>query len=227
VERPLSTYVIISLGISAWGFYSNYSTKDKCTFTDDATIPFSTLTLILMASALVNVFFAFYFQYQVWKRIMDQKDSFEDVEKNSGGMLAGAKARINQAAGRDQGTLDLAPSYKPDKVKVPAMTVRSSFKDTFMQDFVVLAYVFLSIGIFVVAFMGGKEMDDGSTKPQPNGINTKPLCNKAGREGWAYWSGYLYFSVFFTYVASWYCCNSCAKSVTVENDTYAGLDATE
>jgi len=206
MERPLSTYVFISICLSAWQIYScvGYmgvsSTSaaaggaapqapgvKACHFGDDAFISFSMWNLLMLGFACINLLFAPYFQFQVWKTIMDNKEQFID------GDSAAPDPRGGQSV-----------ALAPGKWCVPRELVQESFKKTFMEDFGVLVYFFLLLGSFGLCMQG----------------NTLMIAAKCDldEQGWIPWTGELFFAVAAGYTFLWWCCTCCAKSIQIEKD---------
>merc|ERR1719270_1020562 len=108
MERPLSTYLIISIILSAIQIYLCVQSMDEtCKFAADATIGHSMWVLIErvlieLAFAVINVMFAFYFQHKVWNHILEHKDEFDrEVPPEQGtGLLGGIRGGVQNLRGQ-------------------------------------------------------------------------------------------------------------------------------
>lgn len=213
MERPLSTYLIISIILSAIQIYLCVQSMDEtCKFAADATIGHSTWVLIELAFAVINVIFAFYFQHKVWNHILARKDEFMNgiaQDTKGGGMLGGLRGGVQNVRGQLGGTqnattIEEPPYKKSKKIKVKSESVQSSFKEVFLQDFGVLFYFFGLIAIMVVSYIGL-----GSVEAN------KDICKN---EEFVSGLGIAFFWIAFIYTLFWYCCKCCAGTVTLERD---------
>jgi hypothetical protein len=223
--KPLSSYVILSFILSGVAGFCAYSASDgECKFTKgDAMVTLSTFCYVIMACAVINILFAFYFQMQVWKQIkcVIQKDYVENqtteatieipeegyvesMKKKGGGLLAQGMA---QARGQAEQQTDSAPVEEGGeeiKYKIKAQAVQDGFKKSFMEDFGVLIFFLATLGLAVLCYFV-------STYVAEN----KPPCDPAEMEGWTYYTGYGFFSIPFVYTFLWYCCPCCARAVPI------------
>jgi len=229
--KPLSSFVIVSFLLSGAVGYSTYSAMSQekpCTFPEDATWSFKIFCYIMLACAVVNLVFALFFQMQVWKQIKKlisedytankntnqtlemQEESYASKLQSVGGDVL-AQARQNAAQLGGTGTSPeeeeaLEEEKRAIQHRVQSTTVQAGFKKTFMEDFGVLIFFLVSIGILVVCFM---------TKNQV--VNEKSIdCSDKEWEGWACWTGMGFFTIPATYSFLWLCCGKCcAKAVPI------------
>lgn len=219
--KPLSSYVIVSFLLSGVCGYIAYaaSTEDNtCKYKDDAMFQKETFCYILLATAVVNVVFAVYFQMQVWAKIKEtiSTDGREALEieaegyasklKNQGGGLLGKGLA---AAGRAQAETPQsaeAEAGSHERLKIKAKTVQDSFVDTFKKDFGVLIFFLASLGIVFLCY-------------QAKGfVATGTGCSDKEMEGWSYYTGFGFFTVPFIYTLMWYCCTCCAKAANITQE---------
>jgi len=198
MERPLSTYVLISVCLSLFQIYCcvDYmgTGKKSCKFGDDAAFSFTVWNLMMMGFAIVNLLFAPYFQAQVWKTIMENQELFVDGD-------AAPAAPPGKAA--------VAPN--PGKWIVPRELVQEAFKRTFMEDFGVLVYFFLLLGALGLCVQGNTWMESSK------------FCSLK-EEGWIPFVGEFFFGVAVVYTLLWYCCPCCSKSISIEKDIPEGYE---
>jgi len=212
MERPLSTYVLISVCLSLFQIYccvdymglssadsatataETPAGKKACEFGDNAAISFTVWNFLMLGFAVVNLLFAPYFQAQVWNVIMENQDSFVDGD-----------AVPPAPPGKEA----VAPS--PGKWCVPRELVQASFKQTFLEDFGVLIYFFLLMGAFFLCVQGNSWMASSKN------------CSLS-EEGWISSVGEYFFAVAVVYTMLWYCCPCCAKSIAIEKDVPEGYD---
>mmetsp|Transcript_79656 Transcript_79656/g.204928 ORF Transcript_79656/g.204928 Transcript_79656/m.204928 type:complete len:238 (-) Transcript_79656:297-1010(-) len=98
----------------------------------------------------------------------------------------------------------LTPQEAQPGTKVEAKHVQDAFKHVFMQDFGVCFYFFALIASFVWSFQGATWIQTGHGG-----------CGFDANAGWAYWLGEAFFCVALLYTLCWYCCDCCARSVTM------------
>jgi len=209
MERPLSTYLIISIILSAIQIYLCVKSMDEtCKFAADATIGRSTWVLIELAFAVINVIFAFYFQHKVWNHILEHKDEFDrEVPPEQGtGLIGGIRGGVQNLREQIGGATNAEepPPEKSQKIKVKPEHVQSSFKQVFLEDFGVLAFFFLLIAIMIISYMGKGQVDAN-----------KDTCKM---EGFVWVLGLAFFWIAFIYTLLWYCCKCCAGTVTLQRD---------
>ena len=210
MEMPLSTYLIVSIVLSAAHIYlCVQSLEPACEFSADATLGHGTWVMVQLSFAVANVLFAFYFQRQVWNHIDAKKSEYEQIKEQGrgGGLVGGLRGGVqNLRAGLGGDSKlpdeDLVPPPRSHKIKVPPGSVQASFKEVFLQDFGVLAYFFGLIVMVVLSYMGKKSADDNSCQ----------------MESFVGMLGIAFFCVAFVYTLLWYCCKCCAGTVTVERD---------
>jgi len=176
MERPLSTYVIVSILMGGAAVYMGQG------------------NIVVQVFGIVNILFAFYFQYKVWQRIMEMKETFVEEEAKGPGMrqkLAGGIAQVRQGVRGEQGE-EAPPTDTPaadkGKMRVPRETVQAAFKKVFLEDLVVLGFFLALLGMVAYSFQSGTSWGSG------------------------------FFGVAFIYAFSWYCCKCCAGTVQVEKD---------
>mmetsp|Transcript_79654 Transcript_79654/g.204920 ORF Transcript_79654/g.204920 Transcript_79654/m.204920 type:complete len:239 (-) Transcript_79654:297-1013(-) len=99
---------------------------------------------------------------------------------------------------------DLSPPEREPGTKVEARKVQEAFKHVFLNDFGVLFYFFALIASFVWSYQGSQWIQHGA-----NG------CGYDANAGWAYWLGEAFFFIALLYTLCWYCCDCCARSVTM------------
>jgi len=213
MERPLSTFVILSIVLSAIQILLCVQAMgSKCDFGDDATIGQSIWVMVELGFAVVNVLFAFYFQKQVWSHIEAKKAEYEQLPQGGaakGGLLGGLRGGIQNIAASATGgptntaAEDPAPE-KSEKIRVPSESVQASFKEVFLKDFGVLAYFFGLLVIFGLSYIGKGNVD-----------NDKANCKM---ESFVWVLGVVFFWVALIYTLLWYCCKCCAGTVTLERD---------
>mmetsp|Transcript_79657 Transcript_79657/g.204933 ORF Transcript_79657/g.204933 Transcript_79657/m.204933 type:complete len:238 (-) Transcript_79657:297-1010(-) len=111
---------------------------------------------------------------------------------------------------------DLVPPENNPGAQVPAKKVQEAFKHVFLNDFGVLFYFFALIASFVWSFQGATWIQTGHGG-----------CGFDANAGWAYWLGEAFFCVALLYTLCWYCCDCCARSVTMPTSgamaTYGGV----
>lgn len=215
MERPLSTFVIVSFILSFVQIYMCVQSLDsKCKFPDSASIGHSMWVMIELAFAAVNVVFALYFQHKVWNNILNKKgEFFTEVTQGTqaGDILGGFRGGVQKARGQLGNNTNSEPIEEPShesfKIKVKSESVQASFKEIFLQDFGVLFYFFALIGIFILSYIG-KESSE----------NNKNDCSN---EQFIYILGLAFFWIAFIYTFMWYCCKCCAGTVTLEKDEIA------
>lgn len=208
MERPLSTFVIVSFILSFVQMYLCYSSfGSDCKFEDSAMIAHSMWVMIEGVFAVVNIIFALYFQRQVWGNIISKKAEFmEEVNQDGGGgagLMGNLKGGVKNLRGQLGGATNAPEEEEPkgdDKIKVKSESVQASFKEVFLKDFGVLAYFFGLIAVFVISYMGNTDNSDCKT------------------EKFVEYCGMAFFWVAFIYTFCWYCCKCCAGTVTLERD---------
>lgn len=207
-ERPLSTYVLVSVVVSAAALYLSYvglQTPKNCA---------SNFLYIVMGFAVINVLFAWFLQNQVWKEIMSNKDKFldgdapKDTYKGKiSDAATGIMGTVKQAAGTPSdapAAKEETPSKQPGKIIIPSNVTQDAFKKVFMEDFVVLFMSIALIAMFVLSWKGQDKVDTAEVK-----------CDVGNAE----YCGYAFFCVGFLYSIAYYCCKCCAASVTIKKDT--------
>lgn len=211
--KPLSTFVIIAFVMSGVQAYLSITAlSSNCTF-QAAWLSFSPFVIIEIGFAVINIIFAFYFQHQVWKKIMqlvtsdDHKAKLEDVhvgptraEQAKAG-LAGGFAKLTGKEAQDNVPLHPTNPEGATKVKIHKDTVQAAFRSTFLEDFGVLAYFFALIGVFVISWFGSTWAIAGG---QPCD-GTKSVASL----------GMAFFIVAFLYTVAYYCCTCCAATVEI------------
>jgi len=227
MERPLSTYVIVSFALSGATLYAGYSGLDTgCVLHEGAWVTFSWFCYIVMAFAVVNLAFCLYFQSAVWRQIMEDKEQFTPggkphaARRAAGTLLGGIRDQANTLRGKGSEGAQATPaepaSTKPSKLKVPREVVQAGFKKTFLEDFVVLFYFFGLVAMTVLCVQGGSPSPESAQK-QCQGVAT-----------WLPELGSAFFGVALFYTLCWYCCKCCAGTVELENDAvYEQVDADE
>lgn len=173
-ERPLSVYVILSILLSLCTLSVTYTDMNPAGCT-------SIYLYILMGMAVVNIVFAIYLQRTVWSEIVSEKNhpSFIDgdvpTQTLQSQAAGGAAGLLGQAAGRAGGGVGAAlgkaagqvtgakPQEQfpanPGKVIIPVETVQASFRNVFMEDFVVLFMFVALLGVFILSFMDPVTVD--------------------------------------------------------------------
>jgi len=232
-EKPLSAYIIISIFLSGATLYmanTDMSTPAGCS---------STYLYALMAFAVVNVVFSFYFQYKVWAAIEAKKEEWVpegQVEESTaskakagiGGALAGAKAyakehggeAVNQRlADQEGGAADPGANVEYDIV--PAEVVMGAFKSVFMEDFGVLAMFFGLLIMFGLSM--STETLDGAPAAAPAAAGAAGRLLAAAATpckvtDYTKDCGKGFFWVAATFTLTYRCCTCCAKSVKVARD---------
>lgn len=232
-ERPLSTYVVVSLLVSAGSIYLSYEALNNrtpgitkptnataITGAGDGEACTSTFLYIVMGFAVINVVFAWFLQNQVWKEIMRHEEEFIDGDKPGETW----KGRMPAAATGAMGMMDKAtggkaapmvpvtpvdpPPMNPGKIIIPKNITQDAFKKTFMEDFVVLIMFVALMGMFVLSWKG-QDTVDGKDKE-------KGVCKTVGQ---ATYCGYAYFWTACAYSVAYYCCACCSASVTMKKTT--------
>jgi len=222
--KPLSSYVIISFILSGVAGYCAYSasSEGRCKFKSDAMVDLPTFCYIILACAVVNILFAFYFQMEVWKQIKGiiQKDYVENsntdatieipeesyaskMKRTGGGLLAQGMAQARGQAEQTESAL-LEEGLEEIKYKVRAQAVQDGFKKSFMEDFGVLIFFLATLGLMVLCYFASTYVKENS-----------PPCADNDMEGWTYYMGYGFFAIPFVYTFLWYCCSCCAKAVPI------------
>lgn len=225
--KPLSSYVMLSFllsMVSGFAAYSAYSKEDGCKFKEDAAFGLSTFCFVLLGTAIVNVVFALYFQNRVWKQIKskikeDQENNYEQTleikgESYSDKMKKAGGGLLQQGAAM-AGRQDMAGNAPAEAEDVPPETqymvigkvVQDAFKQTFMEDFGVLIFFLASLGIAAMCYMAKGYIEAN-----------EPTCKPQEMEGWAYWTGFGFFTVPFIYTLMWYCCTCCAKAANITQE---------
>lgn len=227
-ERPLSTYVFVSMIVSAGSIYLSMEARRGNLIgvkrAKNATLPAggddgeactSTFLYIVMGFAVINVVFAWFLQNQVWKEIMKHEAEFIDGDKPGetwkGRMPAAATGALGMIPGGKAQALAPAapvdpPPLNPGKIIIPKNVTQDAFKKTFMEDFVVLIMFVALIGMFFLSWKGQDKVDD-------------PKDPKVCEVGNAKWCGYAYFWTACAYSTAYYCCACCSASVTMKKTT--------
>lgn len=223
--KPLSSYVMLSFllsVVSGFAAYSAYSKENGCKFNEDAAFGLSTFCFVLLGTAVVNIVFALYFQNRVWKQIKTQikEDTSDNHEQTLDIKGESYSAKMRKAGGGlyQQGAAlagrpDMAGNAPAEEVPpetqymVIGKVVQESFKKTFMEDFGVLIFFLASLGIAAMCYMAKGYIEAN-----------EPVCKPQEMEGWAYWTGFGFFTVPFIYTFLWYCCSCCAKAVPINGE---------
>lgn len=210
MERPLSTFVIVSFLLGVVQIYLCYTSLiSDCTFATDASIGHSTWVMVELNFAVVNLAFALYFQDKVWNNILDRKNKFmSNVSQHAGsGMLGGSWGGAKYSRGQFLDTNAHSFGESPNEyfqVEIKPESVQASFREVFLRDVGVLAYFFGLIAIFVFSYIG-----KGNTE------HIKGVCSN---ERFIYRLGFAFFWVAFTFAFMWYCCKCCTGTLTLEKE---------
>jgi len=237
-EKPLSAYIIISIFLSGATLYmanTDMADPEGCS---------STYLYALMAFAVVNVVFSFYFQHKVWAAIEEKKEEWvpegqveaSSASKAKAGLasgLAGAKAFAKEHGGEavnqrltDQEGGAADPGANVEYDIVPAEVVMGAFKSVFMEDFGVLAMFFGLLVMFGLSM--STETLDGAPAAAPAAA-APAAAGAAGRllaaaappcdvKDTTMECGRAFFWVAATFAITYRCCTCCAKSVKVARD---------
>jgi len=231
--KPLSSFVIVAFLFSgAVGYFAYGTAQLACKFKDDAMVDLTTFCYIMIGCAVLKIFFALYFQNRVWKQIetaikedydkrgtteatveIQEETTATKMKKAGGGLLgAGLSAGRAQFGGgaEQQDNLEEAKG-KERHHTIKKQTVQDGFKKTFMEDFGVLIYYLVSLGMVFLCYkagVAGKEASGGDD------------CKKQI----IYWLGYGFFTIPATYTFMWYCCGGCcAKAVPISETALTEL----
>lgn len=212
--KPLSTFVIIAFVMSGVQAYLSITAlSSTCKFPQGAFLTFSPFVIIQIGFAIINIIFAFYFQHQVWKKIMqlvtsdaDHQAKLEDVHvgpTRAQQAKAGLTGGFAKLTGKEADKVPLNPTNTDPatKVKIHKDTVQAAFRSTFLEDFGVLAYFFALIGVFVISWMGSTW---AIAAGQPCDLS-KSVASL----------GMAFFIVAFLYTTAYYCCTCCAATVEI------------
>lgn len=218
--KPLSTFVIICFVMSGVQIYLCYTAiLSACKFPESAFLGFNPFLFIQIGFSIINIIFAFFFQCQVWKKIMhlvaedpEHKAKITDVLPSGPGMAGQAKKGLKGgfmklSGHQDDAAPDPVMPEAVTKVRIHKDTVQAAFRSTFLEDFGVLAYFFALIGVFVVSWMASTWMNSGD------------VCDKAKATATV---GMAFFIVAFLYTFTYYCCSCCAATVEMDKDDVEG-----
>jgi hypothetical protein len=208
-QRPLSTFVIFAVVMSALQGYSAYlviggETEDVKACEFKGPVDGTMYAGIQLVVAGVFLFFAPYFQRAVWKQIMDSvaqdpepdadpsKAKYDIKDKKGPGMMAGLKGKLKQGSPED-------PKEEEEEelmVSIKKETVQGAFKTVFLEDFFVLGIFIILCGNCVLSFMVECTCD---WPPKPF-ATTLPKFMMASCA---------------TYTFFYYCCACCANKVEI------------
>jgi hypothetical protein len=212
MERPLSAYVVFTGILSIVTIYlasQDMGTPAGCT---------SNMLYILMAFSVINIAFAIYMQWKVWKTIMsdENREKFIDgdnpTESYTGqfgaaavGMLARADPNAAKKAQEKVPTATAVPA-DPGKIIVPKEVVQQSFQKVFLEDLVVLAMFFLLIAVAVLSWKGQDFVDTADKKCEVS--DTTMNC------------GISFFFLAFCFAFAYRCCSCCSNKVSIAKPTH-------
>jgi hypothetical protein len=227
-ERPLSIYFIVSCLLSYMTFSG--AQADQANPKDCS----STFLFILMGFSAVNVIFAGYLCWKVWKEIESHQEEWQDgdeqVESQKAKMKAGAAGLMSKARGGAEPVAAAEvpkEALRPGSWIVPQEVVKESFKTVWMQDFGVLAMFFGLVGLVALCTQGPAIVDGVATG---NATDVAPICKVSPK---SVSSGYYFFFLAAAWSAGYYCCSCCSNKVYVskaiqeEQREAAGEDAAQ
>jgi len=147
-EKPLSSFVVITVVLSCVELYFLFGAVEAhgtatCHFPASASVGLPVWLYLQIGFSILNVLFAPFFQYQVWKRIM------KDL----------------QGDGATHGAVLTGPEHSVDK-----KVVQEAFKTVFLNDLVVLFYFFAMLASFVWSWMGGTWILGGTPDCNEGGL---------------------------------------------------------
>jgi hypothetical protein len=208
-ERPLSTYVVISIIESALLIYTASLAMDPtdeavkaCKY--DGKLDGSTFVYAQMGMGVVCIIFAFYFQRAVWGKIMETvKDDMLATTDPVPPPGAAPSRFAGLTGGQTNAAEPLSEGYV-EKVCIKKKTVQDAFKNIFCEDFFVLGYFILlaaNAGLATVTMTPGCP-----GLLEPYGVMIPKSM----------------FFLFCLYAAGYYCCECCANKVEIEKAEAAG-----
>jgi len=228
-ERPLSMYFVLSVVLSLYTFSG--AQADAARLSENG-CKSSNFLLVLQVFAIVNIVFAGYLCWKVWRTIMERQDEFLDGDKPTEvyqGKFAGAAgAAFAKAQGQEQPPPPPEPvAPKPGFVIVPGEVVKESFKKVWMEDFLVLAMFFALLALVYFCTPSGMEMLDGAPEAATAATQEAP-AETAGRRlddgacsvsNATATSGEYFFGLAFSWSFLYMCCSCFNNKVAIAKPT--------
>jgi len=227
-EMPLSMYVILSLGASAY-----YAFSANAALTAVKTCEGSNFLYLIMGFSALYAVFSVYAQCKVWGTIvgdgvfpestdkwsnMSFKSRIDDFTRETtaaaakgDGWMDQGKGLLNKAAekGRDAAGVAKAEANeevkeeKPEKRIVPQEVVQQAFKMVFNEDLGVLAMFAALLAMCFIGFKGPTLIDGADSKCVPGGVEMAPQ---------------VYFGLSSLFAFAYMCCACCSKSVSIAKE---------